>query len=183
MLANIMDRQWIQQPNICAIKYLDGINDFIEFASRHNPRSTRIRCPCRRCNNTLRETFENVRYHLVRNGMIKTYTTWNHQGEQLDHASSSNVTRVDNVEPNVDPNKHVMDILNYAFPFPSMNTNQEGDDDVPPPMDNEAFEQYEKTIKKCQPRIIPGMRRLFGAHGHYRVDAWQNKVSNVEPVF
>ena len=65
----------------------------------------------------LRETIENVRFHLVRNGMIETYNTWNHHGEQLDNASSSNVTRVGSVEPNMDPNEQVMEILNDVFPF------------------------------------------------------------------
>ena len=55
--------------------------------------------------------------------MIETYNTWNHHGEQLDNASSSNATRVDNVEPIVDPNEQVMDIINDAFPFASTNTN------------------------------------------------------------
>ncbi|CAL9025555.1 unnamed protein product [Prunus brigantina] len=103
--------RWIQNPNRCADEYLDGIEDFIEFARRHNPGATRIRCPCRRCNNTLWETTENVEFHLVRNGMIETYSIWNLHGEQLDHASSSNATRVDNVEPIVDPNDQVMDII------------------------------------------------------------------------
>ena len=77
---------------------------------------------------------------IVRNGMIETYNTWNHHGEQLDNALSSNATRVDNVEPIVDPNEQVMDIINDAFPFASTNSNQEGEDDVPTPMDNVEFE-------------------------------------------
>ncbi|KAI5334209.1 hypothetical protein L3X38_024342 [Prunus dulcis] len=32
-----MSRRWIQNPNRCADKYLDGIEDFIEFACTHNP--------------------------------------------------------------------------------------------------------------------------------------------------
>ena len=43
--------------------------------------------------------------------MIEKYNTWNHHGEQFDNASSSNATRVDNVEPIVDPNEQVMDII------------------------------------------------------------------------
>ncbi|BBH09229.1 hypothetical protein Prudu_021669 [Prunus dulcis] len=57
--GGIISRRWIQNPNRCADEYLDGIEDFIEFARRHNPGATRIRCPCRRCNNTLWETIEN----------------------------------------------------------------------------------------------------------------------------
>ena len=55
--------------------------------------------------------------------MIETYNTWNHHEEQLDNASSSNATIMDNVEPIVDPNEQIMDIINNAFPFASTNTN------------------------------------------------------------
>ncbi|CAL8146990.1 unnamed protein product [Prunus armeniaca] len=142
-----MSRLWIQNPNRYSDEYLDGIEDFIEFACRHNPSATRIRCPCRRCNNTLWETIENVGFHLVRNGMIETYSIWNLHGEQLDNALSSNTIRVDNVEPIVDHNEQVMDIINDAFPFASTNINQEGEDDVSTPMDSAEFEQYEKLLK------------------------------------
>ena len=93
--------------------------------------------------------------------MIETYNTWNHHGEQLDNASSSNATRVDNVKPIVDPNEQVMDIINDVFPFAATNTNQEGEDDVPTPIDSAEFEQYEKLLKKCQSRAFPFSRPLW----------------------
>ncbi|CAL9024149.1 unnamed protein product [Prunus brigantina] len=151
-----MSRRWIQNPNRCADEYLDGIEDFIEFARRHNPGATRIRCPCRRSNNTLWETIENVGFHLVRNGMVETYSIWNLHGEQLDNASSSNATRVDNIEPIVDPNEQVMDIINDAFPFASTNINQEGEDDIPTPMDSAEFEQYKQLLKSANQELYPG---------------------------
>ena len=67
VVPGIMNMMWIQNPNRSADEYLDGIEDFIDFARTHNPGATRIRCPGRRCNNTLRETIENVQFHLVRN--------------------------------------------------------------------------------------------------------------------
>ncbi|BBH07194.1 Ankyrin repeat family protein [Prunus dulcis] len=151
-----MSRRWIQNPNRCSDEYLDGIEDFIEFARRHNPGATRIRCPCRRCNNTLWETIENVGFHLVRNGMIETYSIWNLHGEQLDHASSSNATRMDSVEPIVDPNDQVMDIIEDVFPFASTNINHEREDDVPTPIDSAEFEQYEKLLKNANQELYPG---------------------------
>ena len=102
------------------------------------------------------ETIENVGFHLVRNGMIETYSIWNLHGEQLDNASSSNATRVDNVEPIVDPNEQVMDIINDAFPFASTSSNQEGEGDMPTPMDNAEFEQYEKLLKNANQESYPG---------------------------
>ncbi|CAL2245644.1 unnamed protein product [Prunus armeniaca] len=151
-----MSRRWIQNPNRCADEYLDGIEDFIEFARRHNPGATRICCPCRRCNDTLWETIENVGFHLVRNGMIETYNIWNLHGEQLDNVLPSNATRVDNVEPIVDPNEQVMDIINDAFPFALTNINQEGEDDVPTPTDSAEFEQSEQLLQNANQELYPG---------------------------
>ncbi|KAI5332725.1 hypothetical protein L3X38_022854 [Prunus dulcis] len=97
-----MSKRWIQNSNRCTEEYLDGIEDFIEFARTHNPGATRIRCPY--------------------------------------HASSSNATRVDNVEPIVDPNDQVMDIIHYVFLFASTNINQQGEDEVHTPIDSAEFE-------------------------------------------
>ncbi|BBG96738.1 hypothetical protein Prudu_005627 [Prunus dulcis] len=155
-----MSRRWIQNPNRCSDEYLDGIEDFIEFARRQNPDATRIRCPCRKCNNTLWETIENVGFHLVRNGMIETYSIWNLHGEQLDHASSSNATRMDSVEPIVDHNDQVMDIIEDVFPFASTNINNEREDDVPTPIDSAEFEQYEKLLKNANQELYPGCERF-----------------------
>ncbi|CAL9016870.1 unnamed protein product, partial [Prunus brigantina] len=105
------------------------------------------------CNNTLWETIENVGFHLVWNRMIETYSIWNLHDEQLDNALSSNATRVDNVEPIVDPNEQVMDIINDTFPFASTNMNQEGEDDVPTPMDSAEFEQYEQHLKSANQEL------------------------------
>ncbi|CAL2259321.1 unnamed protein product [Prunus armeniaca] len=156
-----MSRRWIQNPKRCADEYLDGIEDFIAFARAHNPGATRIRCPYRRCNNTLWETIENVQFHLIRNGMIKTYSTWTYHGEQLDIASSSRATRVENVEPIVDHNEQVMDILNDAFPFASTSSNQEGEDDVPTSMDSADFEQYEKLLQNSNQDLYPRCDNFF----------------------
>ncbi|CAN6679885.1 unnamed protein product [Malus baccata var. baccata] len=121
-----MERQWIHNHNRCVVDYLDGIDEFIEFTSRHNNLgSTHIRCPCRRCNNSMWETFENVRFHLT-------------------------------VESNVDPNEQVMNILNDVYPYASSNTNQEGGDDGHPTMDNEAFKNYEKLLKNAKQEIYSG---------------------------
>ncbi|CAN6555514.1 unnamed protein product [Malus baccata var. baccata] len=151
-----MDKQWIHNHNRCDVEYFDGIDKFTEFATRHNPGSTHIRCPCRRCNNSMWETFENVRFHLVRNGMMETYTTWYHHGERLDQTSSSYVTQVETVESNVDPSKQVMNIVNDVYPYASSNTNQEGGDDDRPTMDNEEFKNYEKLLKNAKQELYPG---------------------------
>ncbi|XP_070668423.1 uncharacterized protein [Malus domestica] len=124
-----MDKQWIHNPNKCADDYLDKINVFIDFAIANN---------------------------RVRNGMMETYTTWNCHGEQIQYASSSNITWVvDTIEFVVEPNDQIMDIINDAFPTASSNMNEEVEDDVPPTMDSEAFEKYEKLLKSTKQELYP----------------------------
>ncbi|BBH05416.1 hypothetical protein Prudu_016788, partial [Prunus dulcis] len=113
------------------------------------------------CSRTLRDITMHSEWNRaligdIRNGMIETYSIWNRHGEQLDHASSSNVIIVDNVEPIVDPNGEVMDIIHDAFPFESTNINQEGEDDVPTPIDSAEFEQYEKLLKNANQELYSG---------------------------
>ncbi|CAL9021459.1 unnamed protein product, partial [Prunus brigantina] len=93
--------------------------------------------------------------------MIETYSTLTYHGEQLDIASSSRATRVENVEPIVDPNEQVMDILNDAFPFASTSSNQEGEDDVPTSMDSADFEQYEKLLQNANQELYLGCENFF----------------------
>ncbi|CAL8990343.1 unnamed protein product [Prunus brigantina] len=109
---------------LLGLQYINWVSIVeISVSSRYVLRVVR-----RRCNNTLWETIENVGFHLVRNGMIETYSIWNLHGEQLEHASSSNATRVDNVQPIVDANDQVMDIIQDVFPFALTNMNQEEQD-------------------------------------------------------
>ena len=90
------------------------------------------------------EYFETVRHHLVKIGMMETYTKWNHHGEQIQHASSSHITRgVETIESVVGPNEQIMDIINDVFSNASSNMNEEVKDDVSPTIDSEAFEKYE----------------------------------------
>ena len=60
------------------------------------------------------------------------------------------------LESVVDPNEQIMDIINDTFPNTSLNTNEEVEDDVPPTMDSEAFEKYEKLLKSAKQELYPG---------------------------
>ncbi|XP_050111680.1 uncharacterized protein LOC126590202 [Malus sylvestris] len=124
-----MDKQWIHNPNRCADEYLDGINQFIDFAIANN---------------------------CVRNGMMETYTTWNHHGEQIQYVSSSDTTRVvDTVDFVMDPNDQIMNIINDVFPTASSNTIVEVEDDIPLTMDSESLKKYEKLLKSAEQKLYP----------------------------
>ena len=145
MFAGDMDKQWIHNPNRCADDYLDVLNQFIDFVIANNRGSTEIRCPCRKCNNSMIEYFEIVRYHIVINEMIEIYTTWNHHGEQIQRASSSHITRSQWRQLNLlwtQMNK-LWTLSMMVFQMLDRIRHEEVEDDVSPTMDSEAFEKYE----------------------------------------
>ncbi|CAL8083752.1 unnamed protein product [Prunus armeniaca] len=114
-VLRVVRRRWIQNPNRCAEEYLDGINDFIDFA--------------------------------LRSGMIETYSTWNRHGEQLDKASSSKATRVDNVEPILDPNEQRLYMSKHTATDMRWHKEKWVDDDVMRhPADGEARKEFDRTF-------------------------------------
>ncbi|XP_059650446.1 uncharacterized protein LOC132296251 [Cornus florida] len=90
-----MDKSWIHHHTRGSVKYFDGIHDFIDVARRHAEVDGRSRCPCRRCKNRTYHQIEEVKQHLLRNGMDKGYTNWIYHGEA--RQSNNNV----NIDANV----------------------------------------------------------------------------------
>ncbi|KAI5327587.1 hypothetical protein L3X38_026983 [Prunus dulcis] len=60
------------------------------------------------------------------------------------------------VEPIVDHNDQVMDIIEDVFPFASTNINHEREDDMPTPIDSTELEQYEKLLKNANQELYLG---------------------------
>ncbi|KAM1179795.1 hypothetical protein ACFX2J_018783 [Malus domestica] len=115
---------------------------------------------------------------------METYTTWNHHGEEIQYASSSDTTRaVHRVDSVVDPNDQIMDIINDIFPIASTNKNVEVKDGIPPTMDSEAFEKYEKLLKSAKQELYPGYEGFSMLTAIVELMHGKNKVSYVEPVF
>ena len=78
-----MDRSWMQLDERLCDQYLNGVNDFFEFVFR-NPRiDGKIRCPCVQCNNTYFFGQDDVKFHLVRYGIVKNYVNWCYHEEEV----------------------------------------------------------------------------------------------------
>lgn len=74
-------------PDRFGTRYTRGIEDFIALASNHIDVAGRIRCPCRICNNRYYKQINEVKDHLLDNGMDKHYTRWVHHGEEYEELS------------------------------------------------------------------------------------------------
>ncbi|CAL1371190.1 unnamed protein product [Linum trigynum] len=78
-----MDRSWMQVSNRLSREYIKGVDDFLDFASTNDNKKGVILCPCKKCNNVLHFTKEEVKAHLIMNGIVKSYTRWYYHGESF----------------------------------------------------------------------------------------------------
>ena len=66
-----------------------GVSQFMQFTLAHNNGAEDMLCPCRNCRNGVRQTIDDVRYHVNITGMLKTYTRWIYHGKSVDNSGSS----------------------------------------------------------------------------------------------
>ena len=82
-----MDKSWINSDARHTKSYLQGVNSFLAFAFRNSAVGDKILCPYRKCVNSFWRDSSDIREHLICDGFLQGYTTWNLYGE----ASSSYV--------------------------------------------------------------------------------------------
>ncbi|KAK0585098.1 hypothetical protein LWI29_023403 [Acer saccharum] len=62
-------------------EYVDGVDQFLAFASAHTTDSELMRCPCQSCANLKFKTPREIKYHLFSKGIDQRYTSWIWHGE------------------------------------------------------------------------------------------------------
>ncbi|KAL7205079.1 hypothetical protein ACSBR2_018073 [Camellia fascicularis] len=90
-----MDKSWMMiKDRLKSKEYLQGVQSFIEFATKNLGPQDEIRCPCVDCLNGTKFTPHVVRLHLIRRGIACSYRTWVHHGEHVpifhDHPTMRN---------------------------------------------------------------------------------------------
>ncbi|XP_014631515.1 uncharacterized protein [Glycine max] len=84
-----MDRSWMNASRITE-EYENGVEEFLQFAqSKAEPMWGKFFCPCVKCGNGRRQTIDDIRTHLICEGIIRSYTKWIWHGESLDTADMS----------------------------------------------------------------------------------------------
>ncbi|XP_059290138.1 uncharacterized protein LOC132043691 [Lycium ferocissimum] len=76
------NKQWMELINDrIADAYIDGVENFLDYAFTRLGEPRLIRCPCIKCGNATSRTRPMVRSHLIVHGIIPSYTLWYHHGE------------------------------------------------------------------------------------------------------
>ena len=105
------DKEWMKLKNRSTSQYLQGVDEFLEFAfnvgfPNENIELERrtIRCPCNNCLNVHFKTRRDVRFDLLKNGILQSYTIWDKHGE---HGANFHA----NIEVDVNENPDFEDLL------------------------------------------------------------------------
>ncbi|GFZ06764.1 DEAD-box protein abstrakt [Actinidia rufa] len=80
-----MDKNWMKMGLIAdgriSRPYFDGLSLFIQFARAVIDGQGNIPCPCLKCVNFYQISPEDVRIHLLQNGIMQSYIVWHEHGE------------------------------------------------------------------------------------------------------
>ena len=85
-----LNKAWIKKNDRTSLGYINGVNQFLDFAflnAREKDRdSNTIRCPCNNCRNIFFLKKPEVRLDLLKWGMYEKYTFWEFHGEKLNNS-------------------------------------------------------------------------------------------------
>ncbi|KAM7469818.1 hypothetical protein LguiA_008001 [Lonicera macranthoides] len=81
-MSRPINKEWMNERNRLSQVYRQGVEEFIEYAIANDVlKLPTILCPCVKCRNKLRYPAVDIRKHLIKNGINKTYTQWLLHGE------------------------------------------------------------------------------------------------------
>ncbi|XP_026453753.1 uncharacterized protein LOC113355176 [Papaver somniferum] len=115
-----VDKGWMKCPCKSA-QYIEGVRSFIEFVNRNGGGNTLFSCPCSRCKNCKGlGPLSEISLHLLKYGILYTYTTWRFHGEKLEVAARSHVDNtsngdvaenVENINPGIGEGENLGDVV------------------------------------------------------------------------
>ena len=89
-----LDRNWMS-ANRLSVEYKDGVDGFLEFCRKNATDPNNICCPCIKCGNVQRIKIVEIKDHLFRYGIDKSYKIWFLHGEKKTLSTESKSTNID----------------------------------------------------------------------------------------
>ena len=114
-----MDKCWMKITNRRSREYLDGVQQFLNFASNHAYSDGTISCPCKKCVHTDAWPIDVVQAHLVSKGICRGYNPWVFNGESSSAKTSSKIPN-NHVQENLIEYIDLHDMLHDMFPIQDM---------------------------------------------------------------
>ena len=152
------NKQWMTITDTTSKEYIEGVDNFLNWAFSFPKVGNRIRCPCVACRNTVFADRVSVRFHLFKNGFCSGYTFWIHHGEKIEELGTYNYTDQDHDDGNVDD---FSDLVYDACGGANIEMTQtdvmfENQQNVENQSPNEQAAKFYKLLEDAQQKLYPG---------------------------
>ncbi|KAL6143302.1 hypothetical protein ACLB2K_053997 [Fragaria x ananassa] len=153
-----MDKSWIDWGTRCCRPYYDKLDEFLIFASASRDMSSRIYCPCRKCENRDLFVTDIVREHLRDNGFWKKYKIWDKHGESRDDSLRRDEVFLGSDDyMDVDMVQLVQETCGNVARPNDENDGRENPDPLAGP--NESTKEFLKLMKGANQPLYPGSKK------------------------
>ncbi|XP_028070416.1 uncharacterized protein LOC114272896 [Camellia sinensis] len=165
-----MDKSWMKKSRLSR-DYMQGIKEFLEFASHNVSNDGTISCPCMRCVNSYMLTLEVVHDHLVSYGISPGYNCWYLHGEIMSATTSSRTSQShEEIRPEYGD---IRDMLRDVFPMHTQNIDEYAEEsNLPEPSDqgpsmqrpqedpNEEAQKFYDLLKDAEKPLYEGCKNF-----------------------
>ncbi|XP_039138806.1 uncharacterized protein LOC120276140 [Dioscorea cayenensis subsp. rotundata] len=154
-----MDKSWMME-NKYSQRYASGVSFFMKFVRDNMGVRSKVRCPCLECLNVFIRSQDEVKDHLLLQGMSQSYTKWIYHGEKFNSEAPSIANpRNGNMNNSLDDNGGPMDdgmhdILEDIFP--RIDDNEIGNNgEFNSNPSEEETKKFSKLLNHAQCRLLP----------------------------
>ncbi|KAH7845251.1 hypothetical protein Vadar_011026 [Vaccinium darrowii] len=194
-----MDKSWMTSRNRMSSQYREGVDSFLEFATKNVGPELAICCPCVNCLNGKKHSCALVKIHLIRFGISKNYKTWNYHGEQFPSCQPTD---------NHDTGEIVGSGLAGLFPenedqLPEMleeifmgGVLDDDIDELPAAFEREDVRNFDKLFEDAQRKVFPGSNstilsfivkmlhtKVHGKLSNHAFDMMMQVIKSLLPVY
>ncbi|KAM0909763.1 hypothetical protein ACQ4PT_014614 [Festuca glaucescens] len=129
-------------------RYLAGVDGFLEFAFKDKPEDTTILCPCEICVHSSLLSKDDVRDHLVCNGILQSYDKWVFHGESSDEQNDGRQPQPHNEEMRADMHGFINDVFRDMYDDMHMSESTDPPNQHGPNLEAEEFYKLIKDSEK-----------------------------------
>ncbi|XP_047309914.1 uncharacterized protein LOC124913370 [Impatiens glandulifera] len=151
-----------------SVEYLNGIENFLEYAFREGGDGGKVRCPCKKCVLNKLKVRGEIYDDLVVNGIMSGYSTWFSHGEFLSNQSTSQpIPNVQHDSPNNDMTQLVQEALGILQQTTRMDVDENDEEDVNMFDDyveantqdsNPNVQKFDQLLKDANEELWPGCK-------------------------
>lgn len=195
-----MDKSWMTSRNRLSSQYREGVDSFLEFATKNVGPELAIRCPCVNCLNGKKHSCALVKIHLIRFGISKNYKTWIYHGEQVPSCEPTSSNH-DNGEiaggglaglfpENEDQLPEMLEEIFMAGVL------DDDIDELPATFEREDVQNFDKLFEDAQRKVFPGSNstilsfivkmlhtKVHGKLSNHAYDMMMQVIKSLLPVY